>query len=386
MRVMHFLERVRLQDGGVVRVVLDLCAGLAEHGHDATLATFDATDVPADWLAGKPGTPRVLVLPPPVTRLRILSRDARRMLRQAIPACDAVHLHGLWETTIPQVAGIARECRVPYVLSAHGMLDEWSMSQKTAKKKLFLQLFGNTVLRNASTVHCTAQGEASQVAPWTKGAPTSVVPCMMDLTPYRVLPDRAAAKDHFKLSADLPVVAFVSRLHPKKGLEHLIEAAANLARIGKPVQLLIAGSGEPAYEAQLKDLARSSGLEHAAHFVGFVSGPRKVLAYRAADMMALPTYQENFGLVITESLACQTPVITTRAVDIAPELESSGSALIIDRPEWAPLADAIARLIDDPALRTAMGAKGREWTMDHVGPRRVVGEFESVYAAARRAV
>jgi glycosyltransferase involved in cell wall biosynthesis len=383
MRVVHFVERCNTSiGGGVITSLLDMCGGMAAEGHQVTLITSDTQDVPAEWLQGREGCPSVIKIESPVTRFRLLSRSSRLTLRAHILGAELVHLHGIWEASNVQVASIARELRCPYVVTAHGMLDEWCMSQRNVKKRAFLGLVGNTMLRRAEAVHCTARGEADQAASWTSGSPTHVVPYMMDMSPFRSLPDRAEARARFGITSDLPVVAFISRIHYKKGLEHLIEAAANLRRIGRPVHLLVAGSGDAEYEATLRAQVKKSGIESTTTFVGFVRGEDKIMVYRAADMMALPTYQENFGLVLTESLACETPVITTKAVDIWPELEESGSAILLEKPDWAPLADAIAQLVDDPVRRLEMGRIGRQFVFGWVSPKAVVDGFERLYRQA----
>src|SRR5688572_18554836 len=87
-RLVYFLLRVRTEDGGVARTTLDLCAGLAAGGHDVTLLTFDATDVPEAWKKGEPGCPRVEELPPINGPLKLVSRWARRRLEMVLKKAD----------------------------------------------------------------------------------------------------------------------------------------------------------------------------------------------------------------------------------------------------------------------------------------------------------
>jgi len=383
MRVVHFLEQCNVAVmGGLATFVVDTCAGLARERHDVTLVTCDAKDVPSDWLAGSEGCPRVVVIDAPVTRLRLLGRSARETLRAELEGADLVHLHGMWESSNVQVASMAQSMDRPYVVTAHGMLDDWSMAQSSVKKRLFLRLFGNGLLRRAEAVHCTARGEAEQAQAWTTGTPTRVVPYMMDTEPYRALPSRSAARARFGIQTEAPVVAFISRIHHKKGLEHLIEAAANLKRVGTPVHLLIAGSGDPAYVTTIRAMVERLGLADQCTFTGFVRGEDKILVYRAADIMALPTYQENFGIVLAESLACETPVVTTKGVDIWPELEESGSAILLDTPDWAPLGDAIGQLVEDRERLARMGERGRAFVLNWVSQAVVIRGYERLYFQA----
>ena len=154
-----------------------------------------------------------------------------------------------------------------------------------------------------------------------------------------------------------PIVLFLSRIHPKKGGETLIRAVAQVRSGGRPCSLVFAGTGEDAYVGSLRALAAELGLEGAVRFVGLVRGAEKLSLYQAAAVLAIPTHQEDFGLVFPESLACGTPVVTTRGVDIWPELESSGGAVIVDRTPGA-FAEAIGGLVAD-ADRARARASGR---------------------------
>jgi glycosyltransferase involved in cell wall biosynthesis len=115
--------------------------------------------------------------------------------------------------------------------------------------------------------------------------------------------------------------------------------------------------------------------------LGPVAGELKRSLFERADVFALATHQENFGIVFTESLACRTPVITTRGVDIWPELEGSGGAVIADRTPDA-FADAIERIVADPGTSPAMGEAGRRWVMDYLDVNRITKRFVEVYAKA----
>ncbi len=175
-----------------------------------------------------------------------------------------------------------------------------------------------------------------------------------------------------------PVVLFVSRLHPKKRLDVLIEAAARLRDDGLACRFLIAGTGESDYEQQLRDLVQQRDLGDCVYFLGFVSGLEKLSLYEAADVFVLPTFQENWGFVLIESLACATPLITTRAVDIWPELQTSGGAVIVDPTVDATVA-AISEILGDRERLEAMGSQGRAWVFDNLSIDRVVDRYEQLY-------
>lgn len=389
MKVVHYLTRVRLEEGGVVRAVLDLCAAFARAGHEVVLATHDDSDAPSEWKRGAGahgGLPRIVRLDRPSRPMGLYASAQLSPVREALVGADALHLHTPWETSNVQFARLARRARVPYVLSIHGMLDDWSMSQRAPKKKLYLALVGRRLLERAAFVHCTAQAEFDQSKKWYPGGEGRVIPLIFDLTPYRDLPGPEIAKAKFPLAAvDEPKLLFLSRLHEKKGVERLIDAAATLRERGHECALLIAGTGEPAYEQSLRARVREKGLDDRAAFLGLVVGEEKVSLFEAADVFVLPTSQENFGFVAPEAMACRTPVVTTKGVDIWPELAASGGAVIIESPpeSCAPeLANTLGRMLRDEGGLREMGERARAWVLEHLDEARTLRAYEQMYADA----
>jgi glycosyltransferase involved in cell wall biosynthesis len=323
----------------------------------------------------------------PSRPLGLFAKTQLAAIEPHIRSADVLHLHACWTTANNQLARMALRTKTPYVLSVHGMLDDWCMAQKTPKKKIYLALGGRATLEQAALIHCTAQAELDQSRKWYPRGTGTVVPLIFDLEPYRALPGPEHADITFgpagsgDLDPAVPTVLFLSRIHFKKGVDVLIDAAAELKRRAVSFRVLIAGSGEGDYEAEMRARIASRGLQHDVRMLGLVTGHTKVSLYQAARVLAIPTSQENFGFVFPESLACETPVITTRGVDIWPELEASGGAIIADRTPQA-FADAIATLLTDPARAASMGSRGRQWVLSHLNPDAIAAQFEGMYHAA----
>ncbi len=382
MNIVHYLPTIRLAEGGVVRAVLDICTLMARRGHLVTLACWDPADVPAAWSAEPDRSPVVVRLDRP-GRGGLLPSTALARSDQLLASADVLHLHTPWDLANLQLARQARRRRKPYVVSIHGMLDDWSMAQKALKKRAFLALFARRLLNQASAVHCTAEAERTQASRWFDGARATVVPLVFDLSDFRILPGPYGARSAFPVAASAECkLLFLSRLHPKKGADVFLRAGALLQSRGQSVQLLLAGAGDAPYVAGLKSLARELGVADRTHFLGLVVGQVKVSLFQAADLFILPTSQENFGFVFPEALACRTPVITTKGVDIWPELEASGGAIIVERTPEA-IADAAAPILKNALLRQGMGEKGRDWVLSALDNDRVSERFEAMYAGAQ---
>ncbi len=392
MRILHYVASTDSRLGGVPRFVLDACRVMREQGHQTVLATCDTTDTPPEWLDASlraEQRPEVIKVDPRGFAGDLLTSAAMATLREQLSRCDVLHLHCVWSLANMQLARAARAMGVPYIVTTHGMLDEWTVNQSALKKRAYMLLGGRRMLAQASAVHCTAEAEYEQSRRFFPKTRCAIVPYVMDLSPYRDLPGRALARERFAFlrATNEPVVLFLSRLHYKKGIEFLLEGAADLLRRGVKAQFAIAGTGDDGYVQRLKDLAQSLGIADRVHFIGQVKGAEKFSLYQNADAFVLPTSQENFGLVLIEALACGTPVVTTRGTDIWRDVERSGGATIVNQAS-NEIADAVQRMIEDPAQQRAMGSAARPWVFKTYDESVLAPRFATLYtqvAAMRRA-
>lgn len=382
MKIAHVELTMRLADGGVVRAVLDLAGAVAARGHEVTLLSCVDEDVPESWRGGGPGVPRPVKLPAPSRPMR---RFARAQLGEAsgvIASSDVLHLHGAWTPSNLQFAAIARAHAVPYVVSPHGMLDDWTIAQGLWKKKLFLAMGGRRWLEGAAAVHCTAEAELRQSKKWFPRGRGEVVPLFLDIDQFIDLPGPELARRAWpEFASGEPTVLFLSRLHVKKGIELLLDSVERLAGSGAAARLLIAGTGERGYEAEIRQ--RAARLGERVRFLGFVGGREKISLLQAADVFALPSHQENFGYALFEALAAGTVVVTSRDVDTWPEVVESGGGVAVERDAGA-LAESIGTLLADGARRDLMGQAGRAWVLKNLHPDAVVARYEEMYRSAGR--
>jgi len=376
MQILHYCTRLRLEDGGVVRAILDLTCALAKSGKSVTLLSTEGED----WHTSEDGVQSMTTGPFDRHPIRF-SASRLASLRAQIDQADILHLHTPWEPANLQLAHLARKCGTPYVISVHGMLDDWAMTKSSMKKRLFLLLGCRKMFHSASAVHCTAEAEAQQVKRWIPKSNINVVPLVFDPSQYLNPPPTSDPDKHWPTrEIPRPIVLFLSRIHPKKGVDRLIHAASKVCALHQ-VRFIIAGSGDSTYERSLHSLVEKLDVQDHVEFVGFVNGDRKTSLLRASDIFVLPTSQENFGLVFPEAMACGIPIITTKGVDIWPELEESGGAFIINE-DAESTANAIIQLLDDDALRTKMGVAGRKWVTKTFAGNTVVNRYIEMYRQA----
>lgn len=376
---MHVIASTATEFGGPPRVALDLARLSAARGISAAIVTPDPREAPGHWPTTWDGDVAALPSPlPSVVTMRDVAHGA-----EVARGADVVHFHGVFNTMFVRLAKVLRAMGKPYIVTVHGMLDDWSMAQKQWKKRAYLMFGGRAFLEKAAFVHCTARGELDQSKKWFPGGREVVIPYLIDTQPYRELPGEAMARERWAFLNDesLVSVLFLSRLHYKKGPDVLIDAVALAKAKGAKVRLVMAGDGDVPYPEQLKQQVAAKGIQDITHFVGQVSGALKYSLYQACDLFALPTSQENFGLVYTESLASGTPVITTRGTDIWRELESSGGVKIVERTAEA-FAGAIVELAGDKSLRERMGSGAAGWVLRTYDEGMLLGRFVGVYERA----
>ncbi|MBL4697606.1 MAG: glycosyltransferase [Phycisphaerales bacterium] len=370
---------MRLEEGGVVKAVLDLCT-MSQHNDEVGLATFDPSGTPSEWLDPDTTTTRVHNLTGS-GHDKTLSKQQRQQLRTIIDQYDVVHLHSMWSPVNPAVASICKAIAKPYVLSVHGMLDDWCMSQRKLKKIIYMKSMGRNLLRDASVIHCTAQAELDQASAWFTPSKGCVVPLPFDLEEYKEMPEPALAYEAFdQLDPDLPKVLFLSRIHYKKGVDRLIQASALLAKRGIKHQLVIAGTGDEPYVSEMKALAKSTGVDGHTYFLGFASGQAKIALFGECDVFALPTSQENFGFVFFEALAAGTTVLTTKGTDTWAEIEQSGGGVIVENTPEA-FAIGLEKILNDRDGFRSRAQGARERIFVEMTVAKVRDQYQSMYAS-----
>lgn len=215
---------------------------------------------------------------------------------------DVVHVNCCWMPLCAYTQQWSQEAGYKVVLTPHGMLEPYIMHRHYWTKKLpALLLYQKRVIRNADMIHATAQNEKGNILKLGYNDKIEVIPNGIDVDSIQLKTNWERRKQ----------ILFLSRIHPKKGIEFLIEAVWALKVVFKDYRIVIAGEGETDYVKQLRKEISSMDLDNIIILLGGVYGERKWQLYRDSDLFVLPTYSENFGIVIAEALATGTPVITT---------------------------------------------------------------------------
>lgn len=304
---------------------------------------------------------------------------------EAVAQADIVHIHSLWEEVQHQAARAAYRRHIPYIIRPCGMLDPWSLAQSRWKKKLYMLWRLRKNLNRACALHFTADTERDLTRPLKLKAPAIVEPNGIDLKEFEHLPPRGGFRAKHGIAPDRPMAMFLSRLHPKKGLELLIPAFAQ-ATAGQlsSALLVIVGPDAEGYQAKIEDLVARHGLRDRVIFAGMLRGADRVAALADADVFVLPSHQENFGIAVVEALAAGTPVIISDQVNIHQQISRAqvGAVVPLDIDR---LAGEIGRWLGDGTLRGEAGRRARpfvweSYSFDEIA-RRWVGHYQELAPA-----
>lgn len=291
-----------------------------------------------------------------------------------------VQLHGMWEGLIRACAARARKRGLPTVLTPHGMLDPWALTQSRLKKRVALALGYQRMIHAAGAMHAISRFEADCIKRYGYKGRVEVVPNGVQPEEIEPIPQPGRFRAAHPELAEDPYILFLSRLHPVKGLDILGEAFERVAKEDSNVRLVVAG---PDYgsEAGFRQQIRGAGLDSRVHVVGPLWGPAKFEAMRDAACFCLPSEHESFGLVIAEAMAVQTPVVVSMGCNF-PEVGEAGAGTITRR-EPRPIAEAILEILRDPSLASEMGRRGRRLVLDRFTWPRAAEQSLALYRDLR---
>lgn len=287
MKIIHYIASIDKSSGGTTEYMRLLSKALQNDTSLSIATGISESPIAIDGVAVK-------FFNSSVFRWFPLIKEFRTFLEKEKP--DIVHINGIWSPQNWGFQKVAQELKIKVVLSPHGMLESWILEHNPLKKKIALFLFQNNAIKKADHIHATAQMENDSIRKLGFNNAITIIPNGIDLSEIT----------HTKASYGSKKMVFLSRIHPKKGIEILVEAWRNCDTTGWTLE--IAGNGDDNYIQSLIQMAQD--LKN-VNFVGAKYGQEKWNFLRSADVMVLPTHSENFGIVVAEALAMGLPVITT---------------------------------------------------------------------------
>ena len=340
MKALHVITSLGRECGGPVRSVQGLAAALGEVGVETWLLSMTTESKP--WLEGK-------------YRYRCANANGyfgyvsamRKMLEEVSP--DIVHLHNIWNPDIHAAAVVCRSCDVPYISAPRGSLEPWCLRQKWLKKKVAMLIYQRYDLAHAAALHATCLEESEHLK--QLGFKNHIIVSPNGVNLPTGLPERQRDVQKGRR------LLFLSRIHRKKGLVEFTRAWGMVRPKGWKFE--IAGFDEDGSLTQVLSVARQGGFEDDIIATGPLDDDAKWNAYARADAFVLPTYSENFGIVVAEALFAGLPVITTTGAPWG-ELKEHRCGWWVNC-DTDSLAVALQELVETPQNDLAeMGQRGHE--------------------------
>lgn len=262
---------------------------------------------------------------------------------------DIVHVNCCWTPDCAMIQRLAQKRGYKVVLTPHGMLEPWIIKRHYWTRKVpALWLYQKAAVQMADCVQATAESERDNLLKLGYNSNIKVVRLGIDAESIEM-------KRSWKKSRQ---ILFLSRVHVKKGINFLVEAADVLRNELQGYKILVAGEGDADYVEAMKRMICDRGLQDIVQLIGGVYGDEKWRLFQTSDFFVLPTHSENFGLAIAESLASGTPVITTVGTPWSDLNSSEAGAWIEIGTE--PLVETLRRFLSlsEDELET-MGRNGR---------------------------
>ncbi len=334
MKILQIVPSISLIYGGPSQMVLGLAPALAKVGVDVTILTTDSNgdsgQKPLDVILNQPvqqdGYEIIYFRCSPFRRYKF-SVDLLKWLNQHAHEYDLAHIHALFSPVSSMAAAVCRQKKLPYILRPLGTLDPADLRKKKLLKQLYAAVLERPNLKGAAAVHFTSNQEAKVSERF--GVTTRDLVLPLGVIPANRKVDETTLQS-MQIPGDVPVILFMSRIDPKKGLDLLIPALEKLFNEGLKFHFVLAGTNpqEPSYEEAIQKQIQNSVLYPHTTITGFVTGQLKSALLAAADLFVLPSYYENFGIAVAEAMVAGTPVVISDQVHIWHEVHNSQSGWV----------------------------------------------------------
>jgi len=265
---------------------------------------------------------------------------------------DLVEIHCVFHFPAVYTAIACTRWRVPYIVRPHGSLDPYDLQKHAAAKRLYGSFILRPLLDHAAGLLLTSEREARDAV--TFGSSVARYSAYLPIFQSSTSGQGKRLRTRLGLKLGHVVVLFLGRLDRKKGLERLLDA---VAAVKAPLVLVLAGSGDPAYTESLRQKIVALQLEDQCFMVGQVSGEDKEDCWAAADIFALHSDNENFGIAVLEAAQHGLPLLLSPDVYIHEPFVTAGAAAA---PDASDLSRTLEHLAANVEVRERMGQSARE--------------------------
>lgn len=371
MKILQIIPSISLVYGGPSQMIRGLSAALGKLGVEVTVLTTNSNgdrgqpplDVPLDIPVQEKGY-QIRYFPCSPFRRYKFSLDLLNWLKNHASEYDLAHIHALFSPVTSVAATVARYQKLPYILRPLGTLDPADLNKKKQLKKLYAALLERPNIAGAAAIHFTSQEEARISERFGVKTNDLVIPLGVTLPELTEIPQ--VILSHLEIKPNIPIILFLSRIEPKKGLDILIPALEKVLKTGLEFQFILAGSNpqDPEYEAKIKQQIQQSPLGEKTIIPGFVTGEIKTALLTIADLFVLPSYYENFGIAVAEAMAVGTPVVISKGIYIWEDVEKAQGGWV-GNGNIDEIASLIETALTNPQERQQRGLNAQNYALNY---------------------
>jgi len=254
--------------------------------------------------------------------------NAKKFAKKIVKDYDVVHIYNWYHHLGMTFAEVCNEQNIPFVISFYATLQENAHSYKKFQKKIIDSIYTKKLIQKANMLHSVGDLETQEYVKWGVNSKNiSRVENVINLEDYKIKNKTSILK---KLNIkNKKYFIFVSRIHPKKGLDLLFAGFAKFLQTETKIILVVAGTGSEEYENKIKKLATDLGIGDFIKFAGFITNDEKLELLKEAEIFVLTSHSDIHPTAIQEALTMGKPVLITRACDY-PEIEEYNAGIIAE--------------------------------------------------------
>lgn len=389
MKILQIVPSISLIYGGPSQMVLGLAPALVKEGVEVTILTTDSNgdsgqqplDVPLNRPIKQDGYEIIYFRCAPFRRYKF-SLDLLKWLKLHACEFDLAHIHALFSPVSSAAATVCRQQKLPYILRPLGTLDPADLRKKKLLKQFYVDILERRNLAGAAAIHFTSDQEAKiserfGVATQDLVIPLGVIPLGRDRG--------SLVRGKLGIPEAVPLVLFMSRIDPKKGLNLLIPALEKLLAVGSNFHFVLAGTNpqDPDYESKIKSQLENSPLRSHTTITGFVSGELKASLLQTADLFVLPSYYENFGIAVAEAMVAGVPVVISDQVHIYQQVRDSQSGWV-GATDVQALFELLREALQNPQECQRRGLNAQKYALEHFSwdaiARQIIQAYQAILA------
>jgi len=310
------------------------------------------------------------------------SYKLHQALAKSVKDFDLIHITSVFLSVSTLGAYYAKKFNKPYIISPHGSLMNEPLRNRNTKKQIYISLIERKNLTDASAIHFTVETEKEEyIKAGLSLKETIIIPNGLDIEEFNTITRDSAThfKEKFGIAPDKKIILFLGRLHRIKGLDTLIPAFAEIIKKEPKAVLVLAGPDDENYKREVLKFIDEVNLRTSdIVFTGMLVGEDKTAVYKESDVFVLPSYSENFGMVVVEAMYSCLPVVITKYVGIAPEIIKNNAGIVIKKSE-KELTEAILKILNNPALAQKMGESGKRLVETEFSPGKIADKWIEKY-------